>query len=203
MDCHRQAPLSMGFSRQECWSGSPFPPPGDPPNPGIKPTPPAWQEDFLPLSHPGSPTMSVIAFHSHPSSLCLFLFWGVSLLLLLPWPPWIKHFMRSSLLLYQHVNYVSFKKRLGGFTVYVQLVQASLQTALHCLLTQSVPASVITLLSCVSLLCRLQTPGSLSLLLFWSYLSAQLKIVKYFELLSSLISSLWVFPSLCRSEFLL
>ena len=33
----RQAPLSMGFSRQECWSGLPFPPPGDLPNPGIEP----------------------------------------------------------------------------------------------------------------------------------------------------------------------
>ena len=32
-----QAPLSMGFSRQEYWSGSPFPPPGDLPNPGIEP----------------------------------------------------------------------------------------------------------------------------------------------------------------------
>ena len=32
----RQAPLSMGFSRQEPWSGLPFPPPGDPSNPGIK-----------------------------------------------------------------------------------------------------------------------------------------------------------------------
>ena len=34
----RQAPLSMGFFRQEYWSGSPCPPPGDPPNPGIEPS---------------------------------------------------------------------------------------------------------------------------------------------------------------------
>ena len=33
-----QAPLSMGFHRQEYWSGLPFPSPGDLPNPGIKPT---------------------------------------------------------------------------------------------------------------------------------------------------------------------
>ena len=33
----RQAPLSMGFPRQEYWSGSPFPAPGDLPNPGIEP----------------------------------------------------------------------------------------------------------------------------------------------------------------------
>ena len=33
----RQAPLSMGFSRQEYWSGLPFPSPGDLPEPGIEP----------------------------------------------------------------------------------------------------------------------------------------------------------------------
>ena len=49
-----QAPLSMGFSRQEYWSGMPCPLPGDLPNPGIEPTPPAsptLQADSLPLSH--------------------------------------------------------------------------------------------------------------------------------------------------------
>ena len=54
----RQAPLSMGFSRQGCWSTLPFPPPGDLPDPGIKPVSPeapAWQADSLPLSHWGSP----------------------------------------------------------------------------------------------------------------------------------------------------
>ena len=33
----RQAPLSMGFPRQEYWTGLPFPPPGDLPDPGIEP----------------------------------------------------------------------------------------------------------------------------------------------------------------------
>ena len=37
----RQAPLSMGLSRQESWSGLPFPPPGDLPHPGMEPTSPA------------------------------------------------------------------------------------------------------------------------------------------------------------------
>ena len=41
MDCSPQAPLSMGFSRQEHWSGLPFPPPGDLPDPGVEPTSPA------------------------------------------------------------------------------------------------------------------------------------------------------------------
>ena len=50
----RQAPLSMGFSRQDYWSGLPFPPPGGLPNPGIEPESPAIQVDALPLSHQGS-----------------------------------------------------------------------------------------------------------------------------------------------------
>ena len=50
----RQAPLSVGFSRQEYWSGMLCPPPGDPPDPGIEPTSPALQADSLPLSHQGS-----------------------------------------------------------------------------------------------------------------------------------------------------
>ena len=52
-----QAPPSMGFSRQECWSGLPFPSPGDLPNPGIEPESPALQADLqadaLPSEPPG------------------------------------------------------------------------------------------------------------------------------------------------------
>ena len=43
-----QAPLSLGFSRQEYWGGLPVPSPGDLPNPGIKPRSPALQADSLP-----------------------------------------------------------------------------------------------------------------------------------------------------------
>ena len=50
-----QAPLSMGFSRQEYWSGLPFPSPGDLPNPGIEPRSPALQADSLPSEPPGKP----------------------------------------------------------------------------------------------------------------------------------------------------
>ena len=45
--------LSMEFSRQEYWSGLPFPSPGDLPNPGIKPRSPALQVDSLPSELPG------------------------------------------------------------------------------------------------------------------------------------------------------
>ena len=47
MDCSYQAPPSMGFSRQEYWSGLPFPSPGDLPYPGIEPGSPAFQADAL------------------------------------------------------------------------------------------------------------------------------------------------------------
>ena len=50
----RQAPLSMGFSRQEYWSGLPFPSPGDLPNPGIEPGSPVLQADALPSEPPGN-----------------------------------------------------------------------------------------------------------------------------------------------------
>ena len=50
-----QAPLSMGFSRQEYWSGLPCPPPGDLPNPGIEPRSPVLQTDCLPSEPPGKP----------------------------------------------------------------------------------------------------------------------------------------------------
>ena len=51
----RQAPLSIGFSRQEYWSGLPCPPPGDFPNPGIKPRSSALQADYLSSEPPGKP----------------------------------------------------------------------------------------------------------------------------------------------------
>ena len=51
-----QAPLSMGFSRQEYWSGLPFSSPGDLPDPGkIEPASPALQADASPSEPPGKP----------------------------------------------------------------------------------------------------------------------------------------------------
>ena len=52
----RQAPLSMGFSRQEYWSGLPCPPPGDHLHPGIKPRSPTLQADSSPSEPPGNDT---------------------------------------------------------------------------------------------------------------------------------------------------
>ena len=48
-----QVPLSIEFSKQECWTGQPFPPPGDFPYPGIKPGSLALKADSLPSEPPG------------------------------------------------------------------------------------------------------------------------------------------------------
>ena len=58
MDYSPQAPLSMGFPRQEYWNGLPFPPPRDRPNPGIKPMSPVFLElagGFFTTGPPGKP----------------------------------------------------------------------------------------------------------------------------------------------------
>ena len=55
VDVVHQAPLSMGFSRQESWDGWPFPSPGDLPDPGIEPGSPALQADSLQFEPPGKP----------------------------------------------------------------------------------------------------------------------------------------------------
>ena len=52
-----QAPPSMGFSRQEYWSGLPFPSPGDLPDPGIEPRSPALQADALTSEPTGKPIL--------------------------------------------------------------------------------------------------------------------------------------------------
>ena len=57
-----QSPQSMEFSRQEYWSGLPFPSPGDLPNPGIEPGSPAFQADAL-TSEPQGSTRCLL----HPS----------------------------------------------------------------------------------------------------------------------------------------
>ena len=56
----RQAPLSMGFSKQEYWSGLPLLSPEDLPNPGIKPWSPALQADSLPFELQGSPPLTLV-----------------------------------------------------------------------------------------------------------------------------------------------
>ena len=60
----QQAPLSMEFSRQEYWSGQPFPTPRDLPNPGIESSSPALQVDSLPSELPGKPQINYTPIYS-------------------------------------------------------------------------------------------------------------------------------------------
>ena len=59
-----QAPPSMGFSRQEYWSGVPFPSPGDLPDPGIEPGSPAFQAGALTSEPPGKPEKYVKSIYN-------------------------------------------------------------------------------------------------------------------------------------------
>ena len=64
-----QATLSMGFSRQEYWSGLPFPSPGDLSDPGIEPRSPAFQAILYHLSHQGSHTHT-LGYSTYPPVTC-------------------------------------------------------------------------------------------------------------------------------------
>ena len=63
-----QAPLSMGFSKQQYWSGVPFPSPGNLPDPGIKPRSPALQADALTSEQPGKPKLDNVG-HTYTKKL--------------------------------------------------------------------------------------------------------------------------------------
>ena len=67
-----QAPLSVGFSRQEYWSGLPFSSPGDLPDPGIKPGSLALQADASPSEPQGKPKTwhAIVAIFLKPLWVC-------------------------------------------------------------------------------------------------------------------------------------
>ena len=62
IDYSLPAPRSLGFPRQEYWSGSPCPPPGDLPDPEIEPGSPLLRQILYHLGHEGSPTYSTRPF---------------------------------------------------------------------------------------------------------------------------------------------
>ena len=71
----RRAPPSMGLFRQEHWSGTPFPPPGDSPDPGAEAAPPVSPElqgILYPLSHRGSPFKSTMEHNQAKQKQCGF-----------------------------------------------------------------------------------------------------------------------------------
>ena len=70
-----QAPLSMGFTRQEYWSGFPFPSPGDLPDPGIEPRSPALQADSLPTELQRKPHIWYMSLIAEKSSSYSIYYW--------------------------------------------------------------------------------------------------------------------------------
>ena len=66
MECSTPGSSVHGFSRQEYWSGLPFPSPGDLPDPGIKPKSPHGRQILYHLSHQGSQKISIILMKRHP-----------------------------------------------------------------------------------------------------------------------------------------
>ena len=78
----RQTLLSMGSSRQEYWSGLPFPSPGDLPNPGIEPRSPALQADTLTSELPGKGLLKILSFSSEVSTIVWhFIYYSLLLLI--------------------------------------------------------------------------------------------------------------------------
>ena len=74
-----QAPVFMGFLRQEYWSGLSYPSPRDLPDPGIEPASPALQADSLPSEPPGKPFNKVEA-HKHDRLIVLLGLYNVSVM---------------------------------------------------------------------------------------------------------------------------
>ena len=71
VNCSSQAPVSMGFSRQEYWSGVPFPYPGDHPNPGTEPRSPELQADSLPTELQGKSLTTIVCSYLMLATLLL------------------------------------------------------------------------------------------------------------------------------------
>ena len=107
-----QSPLSMGFPRQEYWSGLAFPPPGNLLHPGIKPASLAQQVNSIPLSHLGNPPHSLAPRQNHTFPVL-----PVSLALCLPFPVnpdsilicFLSHFTNKIVLIQMNNNLRTFK----------------------------------------------------------------------------------------------
>ena len=67
-----QGPLTTGFSRQEYWSGLPFPSPGDPPDPGMEPASPALAGGFFTTERQGSPVIYGVGRLIADAPVCVF-----------------------------------------------------------------------------------------------------------------------------------
>ena len=81
VDCTCQGPVSMGFSRQEYWSGLPFPSPGELLDPGVEPGSPSLQADSLPSELVGVILILTSQTCKEKKEECPALYWGKQLAL--------------------------------------------------------------------------------------------------------------------------
>ena len=106
-----KSPLSVGFSRQEYWNGLLFSPPGDLPNPGIKPASPALAGRFFTTEPPGKPKKEIFKqgtgrreIRKHEGLVCIYVLVHPTTQFLRHWQPpcqrGLKAFRRST---YSHV----------------------------------------------------------------------------------------------------
>ena len=117
-----QAPLFMGFSRWEYWSGLPFLSSEDLPNPGIEPTSPALQADSLSLSHWGKPMFSHsggIVLYFCKSTSALIVSWILICFRCVPWC-YITHHVSSGKLHHTLTGEWKWKRQLKVLFVYCQ-----------------------------------------------------------------------------------
>ena len=117
----RQAPLSVGFPRQESWSGLPCPAPGDLPNSGIGPRSPTPQVDSLPSESPGKPKNTAVGSLSLLQGIFLTqeLNWGLlhcrwTLPVELPRKPSLCHFSNRTCSLHVSVSHFVNSNNISG-----------------------------------------------------------------------------------------
>ena len=121
-----QAPLPMGFSRREYWSGLPFPSPGDLPDPGIEPRSPALQADTLTSEPPGRFFLLLFYFVMFPKLYYDNFFTNVY--------PWIFPLKNIS---YEYKNMHLYQVQLWGFWFWATVVVQPLQVVSLCNPTDS------------------------------------------------------------------
>ena len=108
-----KAPLSMEFSRQEYWSGLPFPSPVDLPNPGFEPGSPALQADTLPSELPGKPPRWTIGLFLR---YCIYFFLFIC----------VNYHFAVNIMILQVISCRSFTHFFIGFKHFKQLIYAKI-----------------------------------------------------------------------------
>ena len=131
----QQARLSMEFFQQEYWSGLPFPPPGDLPDPGIEPKSPALAGGFFTAEPPGKPFLKLLFYFNF-----LFQLHGLTCGILVPWSG-IKPALR--VLRAQSLSHWIFRKPLAGIFLLCNEIWVCLSQSPFWLWARAVPQETL------------------------------------------------------------